>query len=101
MTMPKKGSREITVDGKKYRWMVRKNMGVCPRRGPYLCLTVEDPETKSYFQKDFSIPPWQSQLGGSFQAKPGEVYKSIEPKDVEEFIRKVFSKAACEREREP
>jgi hypothetical protein len=89
MTMPKKSSRRITVDGKVYRWMVRKNMGP-PDTEPCLRLTVEDPETKAIFQKSFPLPPWQAQYDREFRAAP-VVYKSVEPKDVEVFIRSLVT----------
>lgn len=46
MTLPKKASRAIEVDGHPYRWMVR-------RRGPNVRLTVEDSKTRDVFQKDY------------------------------------------------
>jgi len=52
MTLPRKASRSIEVNGRHYRWMVkrcRNEVGVRPS----LHLTVQDEETGELHQRDF------------------------------------------------
>jgi hypothetical protein len=52
MTMSRKNSRPIEVDGRHYRWMVKRCRGPVGTK-PTVRLTVEDRTTGDYFQKDF------------------------------------------------
>lgn len=50
--IPRSKSRPIEVDGKHYRWMVRRCPGASGVQ-PAIRLTVEDGVTGDIFQKDF------------------------------------------------
>lgn len=71
MTLPKKASRDIEVNGRRYRWMVRK-VGA----GPSVRLTVEDPGTGEVRQKDFH-ERW-------------EITPAVRPGKVRDFILNAF-----------
>jgi len=73
MTLPKKSSRGIEVDGRLYRWMVRK-AGLDSVR-----LTVEDQETGEMRQRFFH-EGWE---GDPPAVRPGKVRDFI----LSEFIQ--------------
>ena len=79
MTLPKKASRPIEVEGKTYRWMVRRTG---PVKDGTARLTVEDPETGEVRQRVFR--GW---------GVPGEECfepPRVTPHDVKQFIYERF-----------
>lgn len=80
MTLPKKPSRDIEVEGHTYRWMV-KSFG--PRADGTVRLTVEDPATGEVQQRvfrGFGIP------GVEAHDPP-----TVTPGDVKQFIHERFN----------
>jgi hypothetical protein len=88
MTLPKKASRSIEVNGRQYRWMVRKtkaSMG----KSPMLRLTVQDEETGELLQRDFPDhhPSVKPEDDHRFFGAPAN---TITPADVTTFIHERF-----------
>lgn len=79
MTLPKKPSRDIEVEGKTFRWMVKR---VGPRTNGTVRLTVENPDTgevKQRLFRGYGIP-------GEEAFEP----PSVGPADVKQFIYEGF-----------
>jgi len=82
MPLPKKSSRPIEVNGRQYRWMVRR----CLRRsepGHCLRLTVQDQATEELLQREFP-----EHTGFNLDNEP--VPNTVSPADVKEFILERF-----------
>ena len=74
MTLPRKASRDIEIDGKIYRWMVKR---IGERKDGTARLTVENPDTGEIKQQMFR---------GMEEHDPPR----ITPIDVKEFIYERF-----------
>jgi hypothetical protein len=71
MTLPKKASRDIEVNGKTYRWMVKR---VGPVKEGTARLTVEDPATGEVKQRMFRGSGWEGmEVHDPPRVTPGEV----------------------------
>jgi len=81
MTIPRKKSRPIEVDGMKYRWMVRRAPGAVGVK-PAIRLTVEDQKTMDIFQKNFD----ENRATDDYGDEAG-LRNAVTPDDVREFIQ--------------
>lgn len=79
MTLPKKASRNIEVEGKTYRWMVKR---VGEKKDGTARLTVEDPETGEVKQRVFR--------GFGLRGVEAHDPPRITPGDVKQFIHERF-----------
>ena len=90
MALPKKGSRRIEVNGRYYRWMVRRTKGTGPGDDqPKLRLTVESEVTGELLQRDFPdyAPGVNPEEYGSDYGAPAN---TVTPGDVKAFIHERF-----------
>ena len=93
MTLPRKASRSIEVNGRPYRWMVRRTKATMASETndgqPKLRLTVESEETGELQQRDFPDhhPGVKPEDGDGFFNAPAN---TITPGDVKAFIHERF-----------
>ena len=85
MAMPKKGTRSITVDGVKYRWLLRKR----PDYPPTLAVVVVEQDGIGGSVAVLETPylefdPW---LHLDRSQRPSPTLETISPADVEGYIR--------------
>jgi hypothetical protein len=86
MTLPKKDSRPIEINGRSYRWMVRR----CRNKDgvkPSLRLTVQDEHSGELLQRDFpEHVGYRTNEYGEQEPRPN----TVTPVDVKAFIFERF-----------
>ena len=81
MTLPKKGTRKIIVDGKTYRWRVGNDFN--PEYGDYGTVIVEEPSGKiwkAYIPASYAAP--KSKPSSEYHPNGGAI-----PSVIEDLIR--------------